>query len=132
MDLPGIGRKVYETGYPNEARVESYPCVQLTAEAVSEGKGVGTNAADDIAHPVKVLICHREQVTAPDLLAQVDLWRHRIHRAFDEQPLPGVPESLYVKVEPLVILDPDAPAYQHVVSGLVLRCWCRQPRGLNV
>lgn len=134
MNLPGLGTKVYEQIFPSEIGV-MYPCVILTIEGTSETKGSNdTTAADEIGYPTKVMIADRLNNAAPDhnQLPKYEAWRYAIERAFSGQLLPGVPECEYCATEPFVIADPMLPQYQHFVTGLTIRSFCRVPRGSGV
>ena len=133
---PAGGRPlpVHEQIYPDETGVATYPCVILSVEGSAETDGPnGTFAADDEGYPVKVMIADRLG-SPPDhsRLPVYEAWRYAIKRAFAGQYLPGVPESAECRVEPYLIADPMLPQYQHFASGMLIRCFCRVPRGLGV
>ena len=133
---PSNGRPlpVHEQLYPDETGVQTYPCVILSVEGSTETVGNnGTFAADDKGYPVKLMVADRLG-SPPDhsRLPVYEAWRYAIERAFDGQYLPGVPESAECKVEPYLIADPAMPQYQHFQSGMLIRCFCRVPRGLGV
>jgi hypothetical protein len=132
MDLTGLTR-IYEQIYPDETGV-TYPCVQITVEGAAETTGPnGTYAADEVGYPVRVAICDRlSQPPDHRKLPQYEAWRYAISRAFDGRFLDGVPESTRCQVEPYLIADPLLPQYAHYVSGLMVRCFCRVPRGVGV
>ena len=126
---------VVEQMFPDDATLpERYPCVILSADGTTETDGPsGTWAADDKGYPVKVHVCDRNGVP-PDhrMLPVYEAWRYGIERAFAGQFLPGVPESGSCTVEPYLIVDPNSAVYQFLVSALLVRCFCRVPRGLGV
>ena len=130
----GATMPVIEQMYPDEATISTYPCVVLSVDGATETDGPnGTWAADDRGFPVKVQICDRNGVP-PDhrMLPTYESWRYAIERAFAGQYLPGVPESGSCTIEPYLIADPAMPQYQFFVSGMLVRCFCRVPRGLGV
>ena len=126
---------VVEQMYPDEASLTAtYPCVIVSAYSATETDGPnGTWAADDKGYPVNVQISDRNG-TPPDhrKLPAYELWRFGIERAFAGQFLPGVPESASCTVEPFLIVDPNLAQFQHFVSAVTIRCFCRVARGLGV
>jgi hypothetical protein len=135
LGLVGLDGGVIEQIYPDEVTVVAYPCIILTIEGTTESSGPNdTSAADDRGYPTKVMIADRLNNPSADhtQLPKYEAWRYAIERAFAGQFLPGVPESEYCSVEPYQIADPMLPQYQHFVTGLLIRSFCRVPRGLGV
>lgn len=130
LPIPPAAR-VYEQIIPDPENA-SFPCVMLTVDGVSETDEPGLSTRDDIGRPVKVMIadrCNERDHTKLDLY---EYWRQSIDRCFRNQQLAGIPESKYCKIEPYIIIDLNMPQYQYMVSGLVVRAICREPRGVGM
>lgn len=121
---------VYEQMFPDESNV-MFPNVICTVDGVQETSDVILNNRSDVGRPVKVMISDRADKWDHSMLPSYELWRQSIVRCFIDQQLAGVPESKICKIEPYVIVDPNARQYQHMVSGLVVRCICREVRGVG-
>lgn len=130
--LSGI-RGVYEQMLPEDTNV-TFPNVILHVAGVSEQKKDATSSKDFIGFPTVVQINDRAPTMPPDhkKLPTYESWRYRISRAFDSQPLPGRSEVSLCRVEPMQIIDPKLPEYQHIATGLVVRAYAWVPRGLGV
>lgn len=123
-------RNVYEQLYPDDDNVR-FPCVLVTLEGVSETTEQGLSTRDDIGRPVKVEIGDRRDKRDNAKMATYEYWRQSIDRCFRNQQLAGVPESVVCRIEPNVIVDPELPKFDYVVMGMVIRCVCREPRGVG-
>lgn len=121
---------VYEQMFPDETNVK-FPCVICTVDGTQESEALILNNHDDIGRPVKVMIADRADKWEHRKLPDYELWRQSIDRCFRNQQLIGVPESVVCKIEPYVIVDPNARQYQHMVSGFVVRAVCRETRGIG-
>jgi hypothetical protein len=140
LDLPAVGsgdgrldrpRGYYSQIVPDEANAQ-FPCLVFTCDGLSERKRPGTNWADEVGYPTRVLVADTNGRVQHAKLPAYEHWRYLLDRAFDNQVLPGVPESIGCTVEPQVVIDQRLPMYQHLISGLVVWSWCRVPRGLGV
>lgn len=135
LNLPDIGDAIYERVHPTLSNT-SNPCIILSPNGYAESEKLVLNNRDDIIYPLVLAIVRHHKFNDDEPLPQVELWRQAIHDAFRHQRLPGVDESIQVQVEPLIIAKPleqaEMEGYQHWVCGMVLRCYCRQRRGLNV
>lgn len=129
LNIPPAAR-VYEQAYPDEVNVK-YPCILVTVEGVGETADQGLSTRDDIGRPVRVGIADRWDRREHTKLPDWEYWRQCIDRCFREQQLAGVPESKICHIEPYVIIDPNMSQYEHMVSGLVVRAVCREPRGVG-
>ncbi len=123
---PPLGDRVYQQVSPDESNV-LFPCVLLTADGVAEQVRPDTNVTNLVGHPVRVLIAEKNGRQQHDVLAGVDAWREAVVSAVLYKRLAAVAESVYCEVEPQPIADPHLPLFDHLVSGLVVRCWCRVP-----
>ncbi len=130
LSIPPAAR-VYEQSFPDPGNV-SFPCVLVTVDGVEETSEQTFSQRDDFGRPVKVQIADRFSKGDHERLASYEFWREKITRCFVNQQLAGVPESVYCKIEPYVILDPNLPQFEYMVSGFVVRCVCREPRGVGV
>ena len=122
--------RVYDSLYADNQAVLEYPCVVLTTEGARDTDEAATNGRDDIGHGVRVLVkdvCFRFDEARRDTYRS---WRQAILRAFLNQRLPGVPESVRCKVEGGTIAAVEADRPQ-VVSEMTVRCVTREPRGLG-
>jgi hypothetical protein len=128
--LPAVAG-VYSQLTPDFSNVV-FPAVILTSYGTQEAKGPGTNARDEVGYPVVCLVCHNAGKFRHDLLPGVERWRYWIDRAFDGQHLPGLAESVRTQVDPQTIVAPELLEDARVMSGLVVRCYTRVPRGLRV
>jgi hypothetical protein len=122
--------RVYQQIHPDEGNV-TFPCLMLSIEGVQETPESSQSLKDDWGRPCRVAIFDRHDTHAHSGLSKYELWRERLIRSVNQQRVPGLPESLITKVEPYVIADPNLPAYQHFVSGFLVRATCREPRGLG-
>lgn len=135
LNLPDIGGNIFERAQPTLDNI-SKPCVILSPSGFSEAERMVLNNRDDIVYPLVLAIVTAHKLNDNQPLPQVEKWRQAIGRAFRNQRLLGVAESITVVVENLVIAKPpsaeEQDGYQNWISGMVLRCHCREPRGINV
>lgn len=129
LAIPPAAR-VYEQSFPDPQNV-AFPCVLVTVDGVSETDESGLSTADDVGRPVKVQIADRRSKSDHAKLPDYELWRQSIERCFRNQQLAGVPESKICRIEPYVILDPNLPQFEYMVSGIVVRAVCRERRGVG-
>lgn len=138
LDLPGIQDRVYGQLVPNEisgyhfaseeVRDVIYPAVVLASDGeldeLTEGESEGITGI----FPQRCWIVDK---TDPGMAAKEKVYltaRKTIMRKFNQQRLDGQSNVYQVIVNPMVIFDPRLPAYQHVVSGMVLRAYWGQDR----
>lgn len=129
-----LGGRVYQQVEPDDTQIEK-PCVICSVDNVMEQEdATNTNAFDSIGYPIKVMIADIRSQHDHSKLPTYELWRQRVHDAFRWQQWADgiVPGFKWSTIEPYVIADAQLPAYQHFVSGLLVRMWCYKPRGLNV
>lgn len=106
------------------------PAIALTPTDTEQILTTGTNAKDDISHPV---VCQIVDRNSKDYVAKLPTylrWRERIIRFFIHQRLSGVPECYTCDIVPEVIFDQQLRDFQYMVSGFVLRFRCREVRGV--
>lgn len=131
LSIPPAAR-VYEQAFPDPSDVE-FPCTLVTVDGVQETEETGLSTRDDRGRPIKIQIADRaDRREVIKRLPEYEFWRQSIERCFINQRLAGVPESIKCKIEPYVIIDPSMPQYEYMVSGLVVRAICREPRGVGV
>lgn len=126
IGLEGLAGGVLEQWTPDDNNVD-YPCVILTHENTSQANSQRVVGTSDIGHPVRVMICDRVSKYDHGEMPQYDMWRQQIWRAFDNQRLFGVAESLHCVIEPDLITDAQGVKYELMVSQLVIRVTTREP-----
>ncbi len=126
---------VYNRKLPwNQANIEKGIHVSPTREQIIRT----WNSANDIGHGVQVTICWPSNQKLIDNkgigLGEELLVRETLLRAFEptpaQVPLTGVSEVYQAEVEPGPVIDPGSFINQFDVQALLLRFWCRVPRGL--
>jgi hypothetical protein len=124
--------KVYDYPIVEDPNIR-YPLVILTSDGGRQTDEKALNGRDDWGHPVRALI--RDVVPKFDEAAKTRFrsWRQGITRAFHNQRLPGVIESVRNKVEPGALLKriPGEQFKNIAESELVIRCITREVRGLG-
>jgi hypothetical protein len=116
-----------------DAALVTFPCVILTGtDGVSDSLANDTNETDLKGIPVLVTICDKSADKSPDAARWVGAWRHAIERAFHQQRLPGVPESVYctLEMQPVAQVG-EGEDFFAVRSAMLVRAWCRVGRGLG-
>jgi hypothetical protein len=110
--------------------VVKYPCTVLTTAGTRETIERGQNNRDDLGHGVRLLVkdvCHQFDARKREAYR---VWRQAIFRAFHNQRLPGVPESVVTRVDPGDVAYVDTRKPQ-VVSTLNVKCVTREVRGIG-
>ena len=131
LNVTGIGTKIYSRTLPDDP-VISYPCTLVCREPTPHQYRGGSNTRDDIGYPIQVLNMTSDSLRQNSPVERYDLWRQQQERAFREQRLPGVDECQWCEIEPLKILDDQAPAmFSKVVSGFTIRAVTREVRGFG-
>jgi hypothetical protein len=123
-------QRVFDSQFADNLALQQFPCVVLTTEDARESDEATLNGRDDIGHAVRVLVkdvCLKFDDARRDTYRA---WRQAIFRAFHNQRLPGVVESVRNKVElgPVAAVSSGEP---QVVSELLIRCITREVRGLG-
>jgi hypothetical protein len=106
------------------------PAVIVSPEGI-ETDLAGRNESDDWGYPVSLMIVAADNQTLATSRATYLEWRRRIKKAMHNQRLPGVTEIHRMIVEPLTIVDPQYWLANLWVSGMVIRCVCRETRGVS-
>lgn len=89
-------------------------------------------ARDDIGYPVGIFIVDAGNQNYKIHLQRDLAWREKIAKALRHQLIPGLgPEVFNSKVEYGGIIDVSAFLKNHIVSGLVMRFFVRELRGLG-
>lgn len=131
LNLP-CTQNIYDYNFSADPKVK-YPCVVMTTEGVRQTDEATMNGRDDLGHPVRLLI--RDNAGENDEVQQTRFrsWRQSINRAFINQRLPGVIESIRNKVEFGVLLRRVTVKglENKSESELVIRCITREVRGLG-
>jgi hypothetical protein len=129
IDEPRL--KLYEKYAAEDRSGINYPAVVVSLlGAGPETYAPGGNCYDDIGYPAPVVILGSESKVGDTDATKYLKWRHLIGRKFHGLPLAGVDESIRCEVEPLALTEQEMKAFQHLKSGLVVRCWCRVPVGI--
>lgn len=111
----------------------SLPCIIITPQRSTAVPTAGTLSYDDYVRPVLVTIVMADNAE-PTLQLNLDiisLWQEKIERAFHNQRLAGVPEVLIGAAEPAETVVPNAWSQNVLVSAVLLKFTCREPRGLT-
>ncbi len=121
---------IIDSQYEGEQPTVNYPCTVVSSEDVSQTDEAVVNARDDIGNPVYLQImihCVKFDNTIKNTLRK---YRQDVFRAFNNQRLSGVTESIVNKVEfgEIAHVKGDTP---HARSELTIRCITREVRGLG-
>lgn len=119
---------LYEQMWPNQSYI-NFPCILFTSDGVQETEVSELSSLDDVGYPVRLAIADRRDKQDQTMLPAYEIWRQDIANMFRNQRCPGVQGSVKCLIEEYVILDPNGRDYEHVVSGMVIRCIIRQQRG---
>lgn len=123
-------QRVYEQAFPEPSNVK-FPCILTSVDGEQETDESGLSTRDDVGRPVKVGIYDRWSRRDHGKLATWEAWRQACERCFRNQQLIGVPESKICRIEPFVIVDPNLPQFEFMVSKFIVRCVTREPRGVG-
>jgi hypothetical protein len=128
----GLGRgwSVAELWNTSDVDNLEYPVVMLSVEGVSESDESTMSSVDDIGFPVRVTLCDRADQWDANSLPDYEAVRWLIDRAFRNQQIPGVPESVRCKIEYDPIGNPNLPKFEYTVSEFVIRHVLRLYRGI--
>lgn len=129
LNLP-CTQRVIDSQYADSVTNQQFPCVVLTTEDARESDEAALNNRDDIGHAVRLLVkdvCLKPDDKTRDVYRG---WRQAIFRAFHNQRLAGVIESVRNKVEMGAVAAVSSNEPQ-VVSELLIRCITREVRGLG-
>lgn len=129
LQLEGIGEKVFSVPFP-EDRSKSYPCILVTSQPTPPSIQSATNLRDERGRAVAVLFYDSADRGPNFPEKKIDLWRQTAERPFSGQRL-EVAEVRRTEVEPAMVLDPNEPAYNKVVSAFTVRCYCWEERGMG-
>jgi hypothetical protein len=128
LNLP-CTQRVYDFIHSDTPLVQ-YPCIILTTEGARQTDEKRLNGRDDIGHPVRMLV--------KDLCLKFDekkrkeyrKWRQAFFRAYHNQRLPGIIESVMNKVE-LGEITAASMSEPQMICELTVRCITREVRGLG-
>lgn len=131
LALPCTAR-VYDYADAADPNVQ-YPCLLLTSDDARQTAEGVLNGRDDWGHPVRLLV--RDVAAQFDAAAKARFraWRQALTRAFHNQRLAGVAESVRNVVEPGALLRrvPGDKNRAVAESELTVRCVTREVRGLG-
>lgn len=130
LDLP-CTKLVIDTINDRRPGREGYPCVILTTEGASQTSEAALNGRDDLGQPVRCLVKDQCGQYEERKLETYRGWRQAIFRAFHNQRLPGVPESVRNRVELPGGVTPPMADRPLMVFELLVRCVTLEPRGLG-
>lgn len=124
-----LGGRVYGQMLPDESNV-TFPCVIVTSEGEREELLPGTSESIRRVYPYRVFIADRHGTRDHARDAQYRSWRRAILETFHQKRalIDLVPGCYWCEVAPEVVYDQKLPQYQHVVSGMVVRCYTTEPR----
>lgn len=128
LNLP-CTQHVYDSQYANSPIIE-YPCVVLSTEGMRFTDEAALNNTDYIGNPVR---CQIKDVCIKFDDAKRDTyraWAQAIRRAFINQRIPGVAESIRNKVEFGDVAAVESN-FAQVVAELTIRPITRELRGLG-
>jgi hypothetical protein len=91
----------------------------------------GTNARSDFGYGFYVAMFAADNQALTTNLALYTKWLDQLRRAFIDQRLSAVSESVICKVEPINTIPWGDWANNYFAGGMILRCVCRQTRGLT-
>ncbi len=133
LNLPAIGDKVYVVRYPNELQVD-FPAVFISVEGEAEQPDERMNNGTDWEYPTRVFFARQDTSNNRAHMRQELGWRQQLIDTFHmTTPFLNVMEDVYkCRVVPNVIYNPNLPAYQHIVSGMVIWSKIRIVRGTRV
>jgi hypothetical protein len=108
-----------------------FPHTVATPAGARQSDEAALNGRDDWGHPTRLLI--RDKVFKFDQTARAtfELWKQRFYRAFHNQRLPGIPESVVCRVEFGPQVEPPPGGNGTLSTELVVRCVTREVRGLG-
>lgn len=130
LDLP-CTKLVLDLLNDESPGLEQYPCVVLTTDGASQSNESALNGRDDIGQPVRCLV---KDVCLTFENRNVEVyrgWRQSVFRAFHNQRLPGVPESVVNRVELGGGVTPVRTDRPQMIFELTVRCVTREVRGLG-
>jgi hypothetical protein len=116
----GENSVIYYSGSNEQPGMPQIQITQSAFEGISQG--FGTNTRADLEWPVQVTIidsANRDPLVNDDHYSKV---RQDLMLAFAGQPLPGVPNVWYTRVEPMWMVNTDAFLGKNLfTSGIVFR-----------
>jgi hypothetical protein len=128
LALTQIGDEVNDQIFPDASEFKM-PCITVYIEGGAERREDNTNELDAVGYPITVMVFDTHSKTDHSKAALYEGWREKISRAFRDQHLGGVPESLYTRVEPVNIATAPNDEYSHYVGGFNIINFVREPRG---
>lgn len=110
----------------------TYPCTLITTQDGQQTNEKALNGRDDWGWPVVVLIRDVVAKFDQEQRSKFRLWRQAVTRAFVNQRLPGLPESVICRVAPGALLRrvPNGPP-NVLETELTIRAVTREVRGLG-
>lgn len=114
-----------------ETEALSLPVILITPTQAVIDPSAGNNVFDDIGYGVLVSILYadNQESTCEANLDTVMLAKETISKAFRQQRLTGVSESIQCRIEERETFSASAYRENLLVSSLVIRAICRETRG---
>lgn len=130
MLLLACTRRIYDQVFTDDPAVV-FPHLVVTPAGERQTNEAALNGRDDWGHPVRVSIRDKVFQFNQTQRATFDGWRQSLVRAFHNQRLPGVPESVTCRVEVGALAEPPPGGDGMLMSELTVRCVTRELRGLG-
>lgn len=129
LSLTGLAAKDIRVQKVPWQRSQVMPGMFVTPVTETSNPKDGTNYRDDIGYGCQV-VCVR--LGNREMTANFNThlyWRERVRKAFLNQRLAGVSESLWCSVQPGAVVLPSAFEDNYDVWSLIIRAICRETRG---
>lgn len=107
------------------------PAIVVAPQRPTHGTTAGTNNRDDITYAVYVAIFAADNQALTANTATYTKWLEQIAKAFRNQRLSAVAESVICTVEPVDTVPWGAWTDNLFAGGMLIRCVCRETRGLS-
>lgn len=122
--------RIYSKMMPGQTTVE-YPCVMVTEEGEAETEITGTNARDDLGHPIHVMIYDNVDPNDDTRLPNYERWREQLQRSLRSQRLFQVPEHYQTILRNKIMIDPRTFSewYRNFQTGFTAVFKTREVRG---
>ncbi len=129
-NIPSPCSNIIDVVNENDPKI-GLPGIALTTDKTNPSDEAALNGRDDLGHAIRVLV--------KDICMQFDSqrralyrgWWQSIFRAFHNQRLAGIPESIINKVEMNRDITPTSKEAPQVILDLTIRVITREVRGLG-
>lgn len=130
LGLEGIDDSAIVFRADEQDPCQQWPAAMVLFDPTPDVYAGGTNIRDDLGYGIKVAFQDRSDRRSGANVDKWARWRELGERAFRNQRLTGVSESVTCFIEPSVTADPAPPIYEQVVSSFTIRAVCREVRGI--